>query len=226
MVSKFTERILDVLINRPDKIETLRNYSYNKGHLVKELNFFFGRDLGYEIECTDSLSLFARKDAELGKKFDKLKFKNYNDDFTEEFCEHRIRIAGYRNIKDFYKLCNLLSENCKLNPGGGVHIHVNNPNKISLNRQKLYDPKNELLNHFKEEIFQYKGNYNPIIYDNRKPGAILNRQSYSSIEFRMGHCTFNFRLLIKWGIITNLYMNAIENNAPYDFKLSRYIINI
>lgn len=119
--------------------------------------------------------------------------------------EIRICFNGYHQLKSFERCCSLLNKYCKIPAEkGGIHIHIDFTKVI---KDKGEDAAKYAVSFFNDpnilsrvlQIFGgYKGKYNSRIAKRRSKGGWINVSILDTIEFRIGHLTYNYHTIISW----------------------------
>ena len=173
-----------------------------------------------ELECTNGLAEGLMADGRIPKGMNALNTLNtcqairrmyglhsYDQDFgvdAGKLTEHRISISGYRQAVGLSDILKDIKRHCKVNDGGGIHIHVD----VSM----LMDESANLLVKFferkldeVERIFgKYTGTYNRKTVGLEAKSTWVNvRLKYQSVEFRIGGCTFDYDTIMGWMIGCN-----------------------
>ena len=181
-----------------------------------------------EIECFNSLSrVYNQRDfPTMAKKYDIL---TYRDDRStgSQYCEHRLSIQNYSQASGLYKALLDMKKHCQLNPGSGIHIHINAPKisnipSIEYNREfrnKIVIFFNSRFDQIEELFGKYTGTYNEksVRFENKGSWINIRYYTFSSIEFRTAPMTFEYTTIIKWIIGCNKIVKDLhkELKLPY-----------
>lgn len=137
----------------------------------------------------------------------KYKLFEYHQDFNvspSSLTEHRISISGYRQAEAFYDIMNDVKQYCKLNDGGGIHIHVDVSKLVGLDTTVLENFLTSKLDKVEDIFGKYTGTYNSKLVGIENKRVWVNiRQNYKSVEFRIGRCTFDYSEIMEWMIGCN-----------------------
>lgn len=193
-----------------------------------------------EIECINSLSRFygeqnniLHRNREKQRRFHVIE---YSDDERRktEMSEHRISIQGYKQALGLYKILHEMKKACLNNPESGIHIHVDTihfTDKLNHRSRENRDKLDELLKVYLTtrlddtyNLFDscYTGTYNNKEVRISEKGSWVNIRSdwnsYGTIEFRIGYCTFEYEKIMEWMIgCTRIVKDAF--NQPEILKL-------
>jgi len=122
--------------------------------------------------------------------------------------EKRFRIPnGISGFLCLYEICKLLKTECYLNPGSGIHYHVD-----------CTDIQNDLMSYVSKhnnavwileelDMWDYKGQYNKREYG----GWYRTNFSGQTLEFRVGEMSFDYTLLIKRILHATAIVKRIKN---------------
>ena len=226
-----TEYVKECLLKHPCLIsKLLKDPTYNpaitKGILYKMIPF----RSSIEIECKKSLSRNLNKEnRDLIRRYD---IYNYSDDKNSNqsnyYSEHRISIINYSQASGLYKVLFDMKKYCELNPGSGIHIHID-ANKIanhhfldanSKNFVKVKEFLESKLDSLEEIFGKYEGEYNRKEVEFESKGSWINVR-YSrlhSIEFRIAPMTFEYETIIKWIVECNKIVKDLHNVLKVSYK--------
>ncbi len=206
---------------------TLKNPDYDSRITHAIMYDLLPFKLGIEIECGGNLVRRKYGLPEWGGEFYKLMRDQkdiYNlDSFTcdtgdgvTDYCEHRIRILGYKQITGLYRILEDMKKYCMINTSSGIHIHVDFSDCFGENyfsrkghlgrferiaiRNRIVKSKEKAIEEFKKylqevvEFFQYKGTYSYHRVTDSKLGVISFREE--TVEFRCGNCSFDYEKIV------------------------------
>jgi hypothetical protein len=185
-----------------------------------------------EIECITSLSriLNAKQRDYSIKIADKYDIFDYSDDKqrlqSKEVCEHRISIRNYSQASGLYKILQDMKKYCTLNPGSGIHLHID-ANKIINNDYLLKGNNVDIVTNYLnpylytlEEIFgKYPGtfNYKRIGLEDKHAWINIRYQYLHSIEFRIAPMTFDYETIILWIIKCNQIVKQLHKKLRISY---------
>jgi hypothetical protein len=160
------------------------------------------------------------------KKYDILE---YSDDRlrlkSKDICEHRISIRNYSQAAGLYKILQDMKKYCTLNPGSGIHLHIDahkitNHNFIRSgnNQQKIEDFLTSKLDTLEDIFGKYTGCYNrkEVRFEN-KSSWINIRYNMDSIEFRIAPMTFEYETVILWIIQCNQIVKQLHKKLGISY---------
>ena len=248
-----TADVKDALTHRPALISHyMRHPHYDRKVTQGILRGMLPLRTSMELECTDSLLLGLLKEGRLPagslnksldikglREFDRKvlfeKIKNlyglfeFNQDLhnsSSELTEHRISISGYRQAFGLYSILRDIKRHCRLNDGGGIHLHVD----ISMLNFERPDELKDFLTSKLDYVYELFGGYTGT-YNKRgvavecKDKWINIRRKYKSVEFRIGKCTFEYDEIMKWMIgcnsIVKEYCNIKRIEIPKELTLEK-----
>ena len=165
-----------------------------EGKLRDVANSYLPYSTGIEIEChiksgAGSLTMNRR-------------FRDISNIMSVDIDqgEHRLRIPpGINGAICLYEICEKLKEYSLLNPGSGIHYHIDckdisEEDYLSIARIHCNDSDSFILKAL--ESWGYKGSYNAWMVSTSKQAVRFHR-SYQTVEFRIGEMTFDYELMMK-----------------------------
>lgn len=158
----------------------------------KELDYisrFLPFSTGFEIEC--DLKTTSEKDSIL-KSFEAIP---YIMSARVGGSEQRFRIpSGLQGIICLYLISRHLHFHAELNPGSGIHYHVDFTDSMNqVTEQFAADQSEYVLTEL--DKWGYKGKYNGRRHQVGKGGWAGYRHCYKTLEFRCGEMTFDYKEL-------------------------------
>lgn len=186
----------------------------NRKRLTKIISNLVPYRVGIEFECFGAVGNYLIKDKKPNNERIKKVLGIY--DFSEDEHTHnpndgtqdaslnevRVSFLGYKQLIPFYKTIMILNK-CLIIPAekGGIHIHIDAP--------FVKDNTDKAIKWFDRKIIQseilrvfggYKGTYNQRGADISKGYYVRIATTYNTIEFRIGHLTFDYDTIIRWVI--------------------------
>lgn len=161
---------------------------------------------GFEIECDKK------------SHFNDVPFNNIPKivDIDCTFGEQRFRIPrGLNGFICLYLICDQLSKNSLLNPGSGIHYHVDTTETCMHITREIVDANQEWI--LKElDKWEYKGLYNGrkvILGKGGWLGFRSHKQSYDkkTAEFRCGEMSFDYTYIVDKIIHANNIIKRLNN---------------
>lgn len=202
MESTKKELLEEIIHNAPLVLLTLEDEE-----MIELANHYIPYSTGFEIECTkgDGFNINSFKDIP------------YIMDVNIDNDEQRFRIPnGIAGILCLYYISEQLKLNSQLNPGSGIHYHVDMSEMINLPDIRFAIDNSEWI---LEELdsWNYKGNYNARRVELGKGGWLgFRNHSHSNwdkktAEFRCGEMTFEFKELLKNITHANSIMKRVKD---------------
>lgn len=164
--------------------------------LQEEVNQMFPYSIGIEVEAffkeNQLAHFFLVNDL-------KLKFPEIID-VNCDTHEQRFRIpSGIKGLICLEAICNFMKDYMKLNPGSGIHYHIDfsemkfwseflGPDHVIVNNQKW------ILQSLKS--WNYTGHFNNWSVSTIKT-AVKFHTLYKTVEVRIGEMTFDYELIVK-----------------------------
>lgn len=145
--------------------------------------------------------------------------------------EQRFRIpAGIKGLHSLYYLSLELKKQSLLNKGSGNHYHIDFSNSFDKFKE-IYDNtiKTSLPNYFKNfdwvldelDTWNYKGTYNRRAISYNKGNWVAFRNTFQTIEFRIGEMTFDYMLLFKRISHLNKIVEKIQSQVERDYIIHK-----
>lgn len=214
----------------------LRNNHYNKKITKCIMRSLVPFSVGIEIECMKGLitiptlreeDLTNHREMEHNiveiyniKSFSQDVYRN--SDASIVYTEHRIRIKDYSQLPGLYKILELMKETCEINKEGGLHLHIDVSEFLTINgttyreyeqfktRERILVNGLEKKREYLVDFFQYQGNNKTeMIGMDDKAYCITTRSDKGTVEFRMGHCTFDYEKIVKWIVVCSSIVRQI-----------------
>jgi hypothetical protein len=171
--------------------------------------------VGIEFECFGAVGSYLIKDKkkpsnkEIRDKLGIYDFSedehwhNPNDETSDvNLNEVRVSFLGYKQLIHFYKTIMILNK-CLIIPAekGGIHIHIDAP-FVKEHSHKVVEwfDKNTIQSQILRIFEGYKGTYNSKGAGTSKGHYVRVAITYNTIEFRIGHLTFDYDTIIRWVI--------------------------
>lgn len=155
---------------------------------------------GIEIEC--GYKSLLGYSASLGNSVGKINLLNY--DLTNYEQTFRLR-QGEKGLLELEKITDILKEYFLLNPGSGIHYHIDMTDIQELiNWDEMqwttgeWSRAGEFEWILKElDTWEYTGKYNKRMIGTSKNAWIRMCSLYKTMEFRIGEMTFDYQLIVK-----------------------------
>lgn len=162
---------------------------------------------GFEIEC------------DYGDDYNEKAFTSipYIMDVNNGSYEQRYRIPkGLAGLVCLYLISDQLKRNSKLNPGSGIHYHVDTVDCFhKINQEFLVEHEEWILNEL--DTWGYRGSYNKRSVHNGASWLRTN-SGHKTLEFRCGEMTFEYPELVKNILHANQIIKRLKNALyGYDF---------
>lgn len=193
------ELLEEIIYNAPLVLLTLDNKE-----MINLANDYLPYSTGFEIEC------------HYGKDYNVENFKKIPNilHVNNTSGEQRYRIpSGIKGMLCLYNISQQLKLNSELNPGSGVHIHVDMTDYTKeISNKYILDNKEWVLNEL--DSWGYKGGYNSRRVGQGKGGWLGFRNSTGwdtgTAEFRCGEMTFEYKELLKNIISANSIIRRVK----------------
>lgn len=171
--------------------------------ILSSIDEYLPYSTGFEIEC------HMNKDT-----FDIDKFKDIPN-IIEVNCdssEQRFRIpTGLNGLVCLYEICNQLKKNSLLNPGSGIHYHVDMTDCYDVLTEEVIKDNGEwILTEL--DTWEYKGTYNSRNCNFSSSHHWLRFQEcFKTGEFRIGEMSFDYEVLVKRIIHANKIIRRLKD---------------
>ncbi len=180
---------------------------------ISIINDYLPYSTGFEIECMQ------------GKHYNVDNFKKIPDilDVINDTSEQRYRIpSGIKGFMCLYNISEQLQINSELNSLSGIHYHVDMTDCFNIITKEFILKNRDWI--IKElETWNYKGTYNSkgINHNNISIGDAGNWARFShhsTLEFRIGEMTFDYKVLVKRIIHCNSIVKRIKDLLGVEYK--------
>ena len=175
--------IEDSIYNYPLLLLNIKNKK-----IIESIDNYLPYSIGIEIEC-DWLKRIGNEHI----------FKEIPNiiEVNCDVLEKRFRIPnGLNGLICLYNICEKLKKVCSLNPGSGIHYHIDMTDFFHIvNQEFIVKNKEYILKELDE--WMYKGTYNSrSVYINNM-AWVRFQTDFKTMEIRIGEMTFDYSLMIK-----------------------------
>jgi hypothetical protein len=205
-MTDFERRVIEMYLNHPTDYKDYLHLYNNPDHAYRLIQKLIPTDTGIEWEMGPRMVFKLREVKRNNEESTNQRIHSWMNDLMFHPYEHyevdmRIRNhtkdAQIKKLSEMYAYMNKPFNDENRVSKSGIHIHVNITSfwdHIYYNHEII----NKTVRSVARGFFNYKGDYNDLMFNTQKGFAIIFRRDFKTIEYRCINMTYNFRTLLKY----------------------------
>lgn len=213
-------KFIKLFLDHPFDYKKYLNTFENPKYALRVIKNLIPEDTGIEMEVGSIFTSSLRSHKILSKyiKTSSYDCTEFNFRINTDVLDSRLKV-----LKLFFDWITQPYFDYHRSNKSGIHIHTNIG---MLATKRLTDRSNfnylrgpnvtKVIEKLFQEYFEYKGQYNSLMFASLKGNALIVREDFDTLEFRGINITWDFRTMLKHLIVCHMFAKLFRQVNPND----------